>query len=151
MFAFAVNVAEPSAATDCGAESAVATAFPAASKICQRTRQLSGFVAFVLHDRAQTQRGRVALDARPNIALPLPQMQRIRLGQPDMPVNSGAFVEPAIAEARVHAHHQIILPAIVQEVSQVEDERRVAVVVAADEVSVQKDQRAAEGAIELDA
>ena len=77
-------------------------------------------------------------------------MQRIRLRQPHMPVNSRAFVKPAIAEARVHAHDQKILPPVVQEVGHIEVERSVAVVVAPDEVSVEKHNRAAERAIELD-
>ncbi len=77
-------------------------------------------------------------------------MQRIRFRQPHMPINSRALVEPAIAKAGVHAHHQKILPAVVEEVADVEAEGRVAVVVAPNEVSVEKHKRAAERAIELD-
>ena len=79
----------------------------------------------------------------------MPQMQRIRLRQPHMPVNPRAFVEPAIAKAGVHAHHQIILPAIIQKVRHVEVKRRVPVVVAPNEISVQKHQRAAKRAVKL--
>src|SRR5215831_17722128 len=67
-----------------------------------------------------------------------------------MSIDACALVEPAIAEARIHANHQIVLSAVVQEISQLEAERRVAVVVAADEISVKEDECAAEGAIELD-
>src|SRR5580658_2136381 len=37
----AAKLADPSAETDCGAESAAPTTLPTASRICQRTRQLS--------------------------------------------------------------------------------------------------------------
>ena len=78
-------------------------------------------------------------------------MQRIRLGQPHVPVNACALVKPAIAEARVHADDQIILAAIIQKIAQVEAEGRIAVVVAADEISIQKHERVAKRAIELHA
>src|ERR1700689_4239571 len=66
-----------------------------------------------------------------------------------MPINSRAFVEPAIAEAGVHAHHQKILSAIVEKVGYVEVKGSVSIVIATNEVAVQKYERAAEGAIEL--
>ena len=103
-----------------------------------------------MHDRAQTQRGRISLHSSAHVGLPLPEMQRVRFRQPHMPVNARAFVEPAITKARVHTHHQIILPVVVQEVSQIETEWRVAVVVTADEVSVEKNERAAERSVEFD-
>ena len=63
--------------------------------------------ALVLHDRVD----RSSVAALPLIgcshrALPMPQMQRVGFRQPHMPVNSRALVEPAIAKAGVHAHHQ---------------------------------------------
>ncbi len=66
-----------------------------------------------------------------------------------MPINAGALVEPAIAEAGVHPHHQIILFAIPEKIAHVETKWSVAVIVAPDEVPVQKYQRAAERAVKL--
>src|SRR3954470_6975003 len=77
------------------------------------------------------------------------QMQRISFGQPNVAVDSGPLVEPAIAEARVHADHQIVLFSISQEVANIEAKWRIAVVVAADEIAVQKHQSTAEGSIEF--
>src|SRR5580692_4562120 len=73
----------------------------------------------------------------------MPQMQRVGLGQPHMPVNSRTLVEPSVAKACVHADHQIILPAIIEKVACIETKRRIAVVVAPDEISVQEHERAA--------
>src|SRR5690349_1878971 len=78
------------------------------------------------------------------------QMQLIRLGQPYMAVNARAFIEPAVAKAGVHAHHQKILPAVVQKIRHVEAEGCVTVVVAPDEISVQENQSAAKRAVKLD-
>src|SRR5580704_1570522 len=66
-----------------------------------------------------------------------------------MAINTRAFVEPAVAEAGVHAHDHAVLAAIIQEVSQVEAERRVPIVVAAYEEAVQEHECAAERAIEF--
>ena len=78
------------------------------------------------------------------------QVQRVRLREPHMAIDAGAFVEPAVAKARVHAHNQIIFSAVIEKVAHVEAKRRTPVVVATDEVSVQKNQRAAECAVKLD-
>src|ERR1035438_9536019 len=106
-------------------------------------------LAVVLHQCAEVQSRCGALYGSPDVALPMSQMQRIRLGQPHVPVNAGAFIEPTIAKARIHAHDQKILSAIVQKVGHVEAKWRVAVIVAPDEISVEKHQRAAKRAIKL--
>ncbi len=67
-----------------------------------------------------------------------------------MAVNSCAFVKPAVAEAGVHAHDYVILATVVGEVTEVEAKRRVAVVVAAQEVSVYEDQGVTEGTVEFE-
>src|SRR6185437_2397968 len=102
----------------------------------------------VLHHSRQVQRGGVPFYFGANVTFPLPQVQRLRLRQPDMAINPGAFVEPTVAKAGVHAHHQVILAPIVQKIADVETERRVAVVVAANVISVEKDERIAKRSIE---
>ena len=87
---------------------------------------------------------------RTNSAFPLAQMQRIGLGEPDMAIDAGALVEPAVAKAGVNAAHDVVLRAVGEKVRQVEAEGRVAVVVAADEAAIHKDKHVAEGAIEFD-
>ena len=67
-----------------------------------------------------------------------------------MAVDTGTFVEPAVAEACVHTRHNIVLRAINQEVRQIKTEGCVAIVVATNEAAVDEDQHAAEGAVELD-
>src|ERR1700691_2749429 len=67
-----------------------------------------------------------------------------------MTVDSSTLVEPAVAKARVYAGHNAVLLADSEEVGDVESERRVAVIVAADEASVYKDEHVAKCAVELD-
>ena len=67
-----------------------------------------------------------------------------------MAIDARALVEPTVAKARIHAHHQVILFAILHKVADIEAEGRVAVVVSPDEASIQKNQRAAEGPVEVD-
>ena len=76
-------------------------------------------------------------------------MQGIRLGQPYMPVDPRALIEPAVAKARIHARHNAILRAVAQKIRHVEAERRIAVVIAANKATIHKDQNAAEGAVKL--
>src|SRR5271165_1375427 len=66
-----------------------------------------------------------------------------------MPINSRTFVKPSIAKAGVQARNQIVLATVVQKVRQIKTKRRVAIVIAAHEVTVQEDQRTAESTIEL--
>ena len=149
--AVAVKLADPSTAIDCAGASAVATVLPAASRICQLHLGVLRLLAFVLDHRAKRQSvAELPLTAVRTVALPLAQVQRIGLGQPHVAIDARALVEPAVAEAGVHARHDVVLRAVAQKVRQVEAERRVAVVVAADEAAVHKDQHVAEGAVELD-
>src|SRR5208282_1842162 len=90
-----------------------------------------GPLPFILHNRPQVHGGGIPSRLRTHVALPLSEVQRIGLGEPHVPVNSRAFVEPAVAKTRVHAHYQIVLAPVVQIVGEIETERRVAVVVAA--------------------
>ena len=80
----------------------------------------------------------------------LPRCSAIGLGEPHMAIDAGALVEPAVAEAGVDARDDVVLRAVGEEVGQIEAEGRIAVVVAADEAAVDKDQHVAEGAVELD-
>ena len=76
-------------------------------------------------------------------------MHRVGLGEPDVPINARALIEPAVAQARVHAQHDAVLAAIGEKVGDVELERSVAVVIAADEAAIHEDDDASEGAVEL--
>src|SRR5271165_2864244 len=76
-------------------------------------------------------------------------MDRVELREPDVAVNAGPLVEPAVAEAGVDAEGDAVFAAVVEKVGEVETEGSVAVVVAADEAAVDEDDDAAEGAIEL--
>ena len=67
-----------------------------------------------------------------------------------MAVDAGTLIKPAIAKAGVHADDQTVLAAIIQKVSEVEAEGRVAIVVATQERAVQKYQRVPEGSVERD-
>ena len=78
-------------------------------------------------------------------------VQRIGLGQPDVPVDARAFVEPAFELRRVDAHRQHVLAAVVGKVGDVVGEAGVAAFVAADDVAVDPDEAVAEHAVELDA
>ncbi len=66
-----------------------------------------------------------------------------------MAVNACTFVEPAIAETGVHADDDEVLASVVEEVRDIEAEGRVAVVVAANEISVDEKQGVAESTVEL--
>src|ERR1700679_1896347 len=66
-----------------------------------------------------------------------------------MPIDSSAFVKPAVAESRVHTNRDAVLFAVKKKISQIEAERGVAIIVAPDEVSVAENQRAAKRAIEI--
>jgi len=91
-----------------------------------------------------------ARDFGADVAVAVAEVERLGFGEPDVTVDSGALVEPAVAEAGVHADDEIVLLAGVDEVGDVEAEGGVAVVVAADEVAVEEDERVAEGAVELE-
>src|ERR1700722_9416699 len=106
--------------------------------------------AVILYDGPQAKSRSVALHNWPNVAFPMPEMQRVGLGQPHVPVDAGTFVKPAVPETRVHAHDQEILRAIFQKLSDIKAKRRIAVVVSSDEVAIEKNQGAAKRAVKLD-
>ncbi len=76
-------------------------------------------------------------------------MQRIGFGQPDVPVNPRALVEPSVAKAGIDACHDAILRSDCEKIRDVEAEGRVTVVVAADEAAVHEHQHVAKGPVEL--
>src|SRR5450755_568919 len=76
------------------------------------------------------------------------EMQRVGLGEPHVAVNPCAFVKPTVAEAGVHADDDVILGSVVQKVGDIKTEGRVAVIVAAHEVSVDENKGVAKCAVE---
>jgi hypothetical protein len=66
-----------------------------------------------------------------------------------MAIDAGALVEPAVAEGGVDARGDVVFGAVVEKVGEVEAEGRIAVVVAADEASIDEDENIAEGSIKL--
>src|SRR5436305_5069742 len=105
----------------------------------------------VLHDRTESNGRGIAFHTGSHVRFPSCKMQRVGLSQPNVAINPRALVEPSVAKAGVHADDQKILSAEVCEISEVETEWSVAVVVASDEVSIQKYERAAKGSVELHA
>src|SRR3954469_7357801 len=67
-----------------------------------------------------------------------------------MAVDPRSLIKPTVTKTRVHADNQKILAAKVSEISHVERERSIAIVIAPDEIPVQKHQRAAKGSVEFD-
>ena len=76
-------------------------------------------------------------------------MDRICLGQPDMAVNAGAFVKPAVTKTGIHAKGDVILCAVSDEVCQIEPKGRIAVVVSPKKASVNEYQSVSDDAIKL--
>ena len=93
---------------------------------------------------------RSGCDGGSNVGAPVRDMQRVRLGQPDVAIDARAFIEPAFAQRRIDAQQQHVPPAVVYEVGDIEAKRRVAAHVAAHEVAVENDDRVAKDAVELD-
>ena len=83
-------------------------------------------------------------------AVPLAEVECVGLGKPHMAVDAGALVEPSVAEAGIDAGDDVVFGAVGEEVGEVELEGRVAVVVAADEASVDEEDDVTESAIKLD-
>ena len=81
---------------------------------------------------------------------PLLHVNRVGLHQPDVPVNAGALVEPAVALGGVHAHQQHVPAAGGGEIGHVEAERVVAADVPADVEAVEDDRGLAVGGVEFD-
>src|SRR5436305_4920214 len=110
-----------------------------------------GIRPLVLDNCSQCNGCAIAFHDWPNVVFPPSKMQRIGLGQPDVPIYPCSLVKPAIAEAGVHADEQEILAAKIHEVGKVEAERSVSVIVASNEISIQKHESAAKGSIEFHA
>jgi len=72
------------------------------------------------------------------------------LQQPDMAVDAGAFVEPAIGVGRVCTHHNHVPGAVVREIGDIVTEGRVAAHVAAQEVAVENHHRVAVHPVEFE-
>ena len=113
-------------------------------------RRMDGLPALVLDHRGQFKRSRIALDGRTHHAFPAAEVHGVQLGQPDVAVDARALVEPAVAEAGVDAQGDDVPAAVVEEIAEVEAERRVAVVVPADEAAVDEQHDVAHRAVELD-
>ncbi len=104
----------------------------------------------IFDDGAELQSGVAALHVCTYNRIPLAQMQGIGLGEPHVAINTRAFVEPAVAQGRIHANRKAVLFPIEKKIGQLEAERDIAVVIAADKVAIAKDQRAAKSAIEIE-
>lgn len=78
----------------------------------------------------------------------LRHVQRVGLLQPQMPVDAGAFIEPAFAERGIHAHDDEVGLAVVEHFAQVDLEAAIAAGVAPDDVAVAKHHAIAEHAVE---
>ena len=77
-------------------------------------------------------------------------MDRSGLDQPDVPIDAGAFIEPAVAQGRIHPHQQHVRAAREREIGQVEAERIVAATVPANVVAVEDDHGFPVDAVEFD-
>src|ERR1022692_3700841 len=91
-----------------------------------------------------------ALHFGADVAFPSAQVDWIGLEHPHMTVDPRAFIKPAVALARVHAHDQEIGAAPVHVIGYIEGERAITVVVASKEEAVHKDKGIAKHAIELE-
>ena len=144
-----LNRVSQQGATGCSCVSAVATVFPAGSRISHDT--VAGATSPMILDTSRHfNRSELSLQRNADDAFPRRQVERIGLRQPHVPVDSCALVEPPVAKGRVHARHDAVFGSDGEEVGDVEAEWRVAVVVAADEAPVHKDEHVAERSIELD-
>ena len=103
----------------------------------------------ILDPRCQLDPDELSLHRDASDAFPRRQVERVGLSEPHVPVDSRALVEPSVAKARVHAHHDAVLRAHRKKVGNVEAEWRVAVIVAADEAPVHEDEHIAKRSVEL--
>ncbi len=109
-----------------------------------------GLLALIHHHRRERQRGGASVERGAHSALPLAEVQRIGFGEPDVAIDAGTLVEPAVAKAGVNASHDVILCAEGEEVGEVESKGGVAVVVAADEATIDEEQHVSESPVEFD-
>src|SRR3954463_14385353 len=72
-----------------------------------------------------------------------------RFFQPDVPINAGAFVKPALEPRRIHAHHQSIFTAELRELTDVVTETVVAVEMAPEAMAVEPHKAIANHAVEF--
>ncbi len=107
-------------------------------------------LALVFDDRGEGEGGGAVGEGGAHDAFPLAEVDGVSFGEPDVAVDAGSFIEPAVAEAGVGTDDDVILRAVVEEVREVETEGGVAVVVAADEAAVDEDEHIANGAVEFD-
>src|ERR1700730_10046498 len=77
-------------------------------------------------------------------------MQWRGLDQPDMPVDSGTLVKPAVAQGCIHADQQHIRTAGEREIRQIEAEGIVAATMVSDVVAVKHSTRSPVGTVEFD-
>src|SRR5689334_14074958 len=77
-------------------------------------------------------------------------MEWCHFGQPHVPVDARALVEPTITIGGIHANHEYVTRAIAYEVGDIDAKRGVAVVISTDEATVDKHQRVTKHAVELD-
>ena len=107
-------------------------------------------LSLVLHLGTKMQDRRVALQIGADVALPSAQVDGIGLEHPHMTVNPSAFIKPAVAQARIHAHDQEVGTAPVHVIGDIEGEWAITVVVASEEEAVHKDKGIAKHTIELE-
>ncbi len=107
-------------------------------------------LAVVVHFGANRESGFAGPDFRSNEGSPLLHVDGIGFDEPDVAVDAGALVEPAVARRGIHANQQNIAAAGIGEIGDVETERIVAAAVAADVEAVEDHHRLAVGAVELE-
>ena len=129
---------------------ALPTALPVGIENGRDDARVAQRLAVVVDFGADGERGRAGLHLRRDERAPLLHVDRIRLHQPHVAVDSRALVEPAVARRGVHAHQQHIAAAGIGKIGDVEAEGIVAAAVAADVEAVEDHHGFAVGAVELD-
>ncbi len=112
-------------------------------------RNLDVVIALIVHTRLDAQS---ALGVRLDVDPVLDDMHRTVFVQPDVAIDAGAFVEPALAQRGIDAHGDDIGRRVrVQEVGDVDGKRRITAFVATDDIAVDHDDTGAEHAVEFQA
>ena len=94
---------------------------------------------------------RIPLNRGCHKGAPVRDVQRRRLGQPDVPVDSRPLVEPSLLHRGVDPDGNRVVAPVIQVVGQVVAEARVAARLAPEVEAVDPDDRVAEDAVKLDA
>ena len=115
----------------------------------ETTRQALVRVAIVIHFRRDLHRGRAGAHLRAHESAPVRHVHRVGLGEPHVPVDAHAFVEPALAERGVRPHHQHVPAAEGGQIGDVETERRIPAHRRIEVVAVEHDDGIAEHAVEF--